>query len=84
MKKKHAPESDEKRFAIMVDATILLQIRWFFLSNLVQPLKILINTGIWDECCGHVSPFTMNGTEYNSFIESGMGDLYPTMRNSFP
>ncbi|MGV8109468.1 hypothetical protein [Methanospirillum sp.] len=78
MKKKHAPESDEKRFAIMVDAAILLHIGWLFLSNLVQSSKILINLYqylgrmLWSRKCVY-----HEWNWYNSCTKSGKGGVTP-------
>jgi hypothetical protein len=76
LKKKHAEQGDDERYAIMVD-TPYSSPYWMVL--LVKPGATLEDLDsslrdIWVECCGHLSAFTIDGTEYQSSSESGMND----------
>lgn len=78
LKKIHAEESGDIRYAIMVD-TPRSSPYWMVL--LVKPDATLDDLDeslreIWVECCGHLSAFRINGTEYMSNSESGNDDFF--------
>ena len=81
--KKHAGDTGDERFAIMVD-TPYSSPYWMVL--LVKPDATLEDLDrslrdIWLECCGHLSAFTINGTEYQSSSESGVDDDFGDARS---
>jgi len=83
LKKKHAGETGDERFAIIVDTTYSSP---YWMVLLVKPDATLEDLDrslrdIWLECCGHLSAFTINGTEYQSSSESGMDDDFGDERS---